>query len=45
MLHGLAAGQLGAAATTIAGGVLVIVLTLLASAAVPAFARYRVSRA
>ena len=45
VLHGLAAGQLGAAATTIAGGVLVIVLTLLASAAVPAFARYRVSRA
>ena len=41
----LVAGQLGAATTTIIGGVLVIVLTLLASAAVPAFARYRVSRA
>ena len=44
VLHGLVAGQLGAATTTIIGGVLVIVLTLLASALVPAFARYRVPR-
>ena len=42
VLHGLAAGALGAAATTILGGVLVIILTLLASPLVPAFARYRV---
>lgn len=45
VLHGLVAGQLGAATTTIVGGVLVIVLTLLASALVPAFAKYRVPRA
>lgn len=44
VLHGLVAGQIGAATTTIAGGLLVIVLTLLASALVPAFARYRVPR-
>ena len=44
VLHGLVAGQLGAATTTIVGGVFVIVLTLLASALVPAFARYRVPR-
>ena len=44
VLHGLVAGQLGAATTTIIGGVLVIVLTLLASALVPAFVRYRVPR-
>lgn len=42
VLHGLVAGQIGTAATTIAGGVLVIVLTLVATAAVPAFVRYRV---
>ncbi|QNF93893.1 MFS transporter [Janibacter sp. YB324] len=45
VLHGLVAGQIGAATTTIVGGVLVIVLTLLASALVPAFAKYRVPRA
>ncbi|WP_434965811.1 MFS transporter [Janibacter indicus] len=45
VLHGLVAGQLGAATTTIVGGVFVIVLTLLASALVPAFAKYRVPRA
>ena len=44
VLHGLVAGQIGAATTTIVGGLLVIVLTLLASALVPAFARYRVPR-
>lgn len=44
VLHGLVAGQIGAATTTIAGGLLVIVLTLLASALVPAFVRYRVPR-
>lgn len=44
VLHGLAAGTLGTATTTILGGVLVIVLTLVASAAVPAFVRYRVPR-
>ena len=44
VLHGLVAGQIGTAATTIAGGVLVIVLTLVATAAVPAFVRYRVPR-
>lgn len=44
VLHGLVAGQIGAATTTIIGGVLVIVLTLLASALVPAFVRYRVPR-
>ena len=45
VLHGLVAGQISAATTTIIGGLLVIVLTLLASALVPAFARYRVPRA
>lgn len=45
VLHGLVASSLGAAATTILGGALVIVLTLAASAAVPAFVRYRVPRA
>ncbi|MFX4287834.1 MFS transporter [Janibacter sp. G349] len=45
VLHGLVAGQIGAATTTIVGGLLVIVLTLLASALVPAFVRYRVPRA
>ena len=45
VLHGLVAGQVSAATTTIIGGLLVIVLTLLASALVPAFARYRVPRA
>ncbi|SMC38619.1 MFS transporter [Janibacter indicus] len=45
VLHGLVAGQIGAATTTIVGGLLVIVLTLLASALVPAFAKYRVPRA
>ncbi|MGE9781995.1 MFS transporter [Janibacter sp. G368] len=44
VLHGLVAGQIGAATTTIVGGLLVIVLTLLASALVPAFVRYRVPR-
>ena len=44
VLHGLVAGQISAATTTIIGGLLVIVLTLLASALVPAFARYRVPR-
>lgn len=44
VLHGLVAGTLGTATTTILGGVLVIVLTLVASAAVPAFVRYRVPR-
>lgn len=44
VLHGLVAGQVSAATTTIIGGLLVIVLTLLASALVPAFARYRVPR-
>lgn len=43
--HGVVAGQLGAALTTILGGVLVIVLTLVVSTAVPAFVRYRVPRA
>ena len=45
VLHGLVASGLGVATTTILGGVLVIVLTLVASAAVPAFVRYRVPRA
>ena len=45
VLHGLVAGQISAATTTIIGGLLVIVLTLLASALVPAFARYRAPRA
>ncbi|WP_435200652.1 MFS transporter [Janibacter sp. GS2] len=44
VLHGLVAGSLGAATTTILGGVLVIVLTLVVSTAFPAFARYRVPR-
>lgn len=44
VLHGLVAGQIGAATTTIVGGLLVVVLTLLASALVPAFVRYRVPR-
>lgn len=44
VLHGLVADSLGAAMTTILGGVLVILLTLVVSAAVPAFARYRVPR-
>lgn len=45
VLHGLVAGELGTAATTIGGGVLVIVLTLVATAVSPAFVRYRVPRA
>lgn len=45
VLHGLVAGRIGTAATTIGGGVLVIVLTLVATAWVPAFVRYRVPRA
>lgn len=45
VLHGLAAGSLGTAGTTIVGGVLVVVLTLVATATVPAFARYRVTTA
>lgn len=42
VLHGLVAGQLGTAVTTILGGALVIVLTLVLAVTVPAFARYRV---
>ncbi|KRE39456.1 MFS transporter permease [Janibacter sp. Soil728] len=45
VLHGLVAGELGTAVTTIGGGVLVIVLTLVATAVSPAFVRYRVARA
>lgn len=45
VLHGLVAGEIGTAATTIGGGVLVIVLTLVATAVSPAFVRYRVPRA
>ena len=45
VVHGLAAGRIGTAAATIGGGALVIVLTLVATAAVPAFVRYRVPRA
>lgn len=41
-LHGAAAEPLGATGATIIGGVLVVVLTLVAAAAVPAFVRYRV---
>ncbi|MDN5716552.1 MAG: MFS transporter [Janibacter sp.] len=44
VLHGLVAGELGTAVTTIGGGVLVIVLTLVATAVSPAFVRYRVPR-
>ena len=39
--HGYAAGLVGAAWATLAGGVLVVVLVLAASALVPSFARYR----
>ncbi|QBF44927.1 MFS transporter [Janibacter limosus] len=45
VVHGLVAGELGTAVTTIGGGVLVIVLTLVATAVSPAFVRYRVPRA
>ena len=45
VVHGLVAGELGTAVTTIGGGVLVIVLTLVATAVSPAFVRYRVARA
>ncbi|WP_338748753.1 MFS transporter [Janibacter alittae] len=41
VLHGLAAAPFGAVATTIAGGALVVVGTLLAAMLVPAFVRYR----
>ena len=44
VVHGLVAGELGTAVTTIGGGVLVIVLTLVATAVSPAFVRYRVPR-
>ena len=39
--HGYAAGLVGAAWATLLGGVLVVVLVLVASALVPSFARYR----
>ncbi len=42
VLHGLVAAPFGAAATTVAGGALVVVLTLLVAVTVPAFVRYRV---
>ncbi|UUZ44415.2 MFS transporter [Janibacter limosus] len=45
VVHGLVAGELGTAVTTIGGGVPVIVLTLVATAVSPAFVRYRVPRA
>ena len=40
-LHGYAAGLLGTAWTTAGGGLLVIALTALVAAIVPAFRRYR----
>lgn len=45
VLHGLVAEQVGTAAATIGGGVLVIIGTLVATAWVPALVRYRVPRA
>ena len=43
-IHGAAAAMTGAAVAAAGGGVLVIVGTLLAALAVPAFVRYRVTR-
>jgi MFS family permease len=43
--HGAAAAATGAAVAAAGGGVLVVVLTVLAALAVPAFVRYRVTRA
>jgi len=45
VLHGWAAESIGTAATTAAGGVLVILGVLLTAAAFPAFVRYRLSAA
>ena len=42
VVHGLAAAPFGTVATTVGGGALVIVGTLLAAMLVPAFVRYRV---
>jgi MFS family permease len=43
--HGVAAAATGAAVAAAGGGVLVVVLTVAAALAVPAFVRYRVTRA
>jgi len=45
VLHGWAAESIGTAATTAAGGVLVIIGVLLTAVAFPAFVRYRLSAA
>ena len=44
VVHGAAAAVTGAAVAAAGGGVLVVVGTVLASLAVPAFVRYRVTR-
>lgn len=44
VLHGVAAGRLGAAWTTLVGGVLVVVLVTIASALVPSFWRFEPGR-
>jgi hypothetical protein len=42
VLHGYAAGLFGTAWTTLGGGVLVILLTLIVAKAVPEFVNYRI---
>jgi MFS family permease len=42
--HGAAAASVGTAAATAGGGVLVVVFTVLAALAIPAFVRYRITR-
>jgi MFS family permease len=44
VLHGAAGSVVGPGAATAAGGILVVVLVLVAALAVPAFVRYRVAR-
>jgi hypothetical protein len=45
LLHGFAAASFGTAVAAAGGGVLVIIATVIAALAIPAFARYTVARA